>query len=168
MIKLGKNISSFSTYSCQPKTKKELRQIIKGRISIEGPNCDLNDIDTSLMTDMSFLFYKSSFDGNISNWNVSNVKEMTAMFRNADFNGDISNWDVSNVDSMEAMFAFSKFDGDISGWDVGKVTNMYWTFAGSEFNKDISDWNIRKDCVVVNMFLSCQIKEEYKPKSLQK
>ena len=168
MIKIGNDISSFSAYSCQPKTKKELRQIIKARISIEGHDCDLNDIDTSLITDMSFLFYKSSFNGNISNWNVSNVKEMTAMFRSSEFNGDISDWDVSNVESMEAMFAFSKFDGDISKWDTSKVTNMYWMFAGSEFNKDISNWNIRENCVVVNMFLSCSIKEEYKPKSLQK
>ena len=168
MIKIGKDISSFSKHSCQPKTKKELRQILKGRISIEGPDCNLNDIDTSLITDMSFLFYKSSFNGSISNWNVSNVKEMTAMFRSSEFNGDISNWDVSTVESMEAMFAFSKFDGDISKWDTSKVTNMYWMFAGSEFNKDISDWNIRKDCVVVNIFLSCPIKEEHKPKSLQK
>ena len=168
MIKIGNDISKFSSYSCQPKTKKELRQIIKGRISIEGPNCDLNDIDTSLIKNMSFLFYKSSFNGNISNWNVSNVKEMTAMFRSSEFNGDISEWDVSNVESMEAMFAFSKFDNDISNWDTSNVTNMYWMFAGSEFNKDISKWNIKEDCVLVNVFLSCQTKEEYKPKSLQR
>ena len=46
MIKIGKNLSEWSSYSCQPKTKKELQEIIKDRISNEGPNCDLNDIDT--------------------------------------------------------------------------------------------------------------------------
>ena len=56
MIKIGKNLSEWSSYSCQLKTKEELEQIIKDRISKEGPNCDLNDIDTSLITDMSYLF----------------------------------------------------------------------------------------------------------------
>ena len=80
MLKIGNNISSFSTYSCQPKTKSELEQIIKDRISKEGPNCDLNDIDTSLICDMSYLFYKSNFNGDISNWDVSNVRHMCFMF----------------------------------------------------------------------------------------
>ena len=39
--------------SRQPKTRDELREIIKARISKEGPNCDLNDIDVSLITDMT-------------------------------------------------------------------------------------------------------------------
>ena len=62
MIKIGKNLSDFSIYSCQPKTRDELEQIIKARISKEGYNCDLNDIDVSLITDMSYLFFISKFD----------------------------------------------------------------------------------------------------------
>ena len=49
MIKIGKNISRFSTYSCQPKTKDELEKIINDRIAEDGNYCDLNDIDTSLI-----------------------------------------------------------------------------------------------------------------------
>ena len=73
MLKIGNNLSEWSSYSCQPKTKDELREIIKRRISEQGNNCDLNDIDTSLITDMSHLFHGSEFNGNISNWNTSNV-----------------------------------------------------------------------------------------------
>ena len=80
MIKIGKNISEFSAYSCQPKTKKELKFIIVDRISKEGPNCDLNDIDTSLITDMSWMFYDMDFSGDISKWNVSSVENMEDMF----------------------------------------------------------------------------------------
>ena len=71
MIKIGKNISEFSVYSCQPKTRGELKEIIDNRIAKEGPYCDLNDIDTSLIDDMNYLFYKSEFNGDISRWNVS-------------------------------------------------------------------------------------------------
>ena len=43
------------------------------------------------------MFSESQFNGDISNWDVSNVTNMIGMFYNSQFNGDISNWDVSNV-----------------------------------------------------------------------
>ena len=143
MIKIGKNISEFSVYSCQPKTKEELKEIIKERISKEGYNCDLNDIDTSLIKDMSYMFEKSDFNGDISSWNVSNVRDMSSMFYMSKFNNDISNWDTSNVKSMDGMFYQGKF------------------------NQYISNWKIRPDCDIAYMFFECPIKEEYKPKSMQ-
>ena len=103
-LKIGNNLSEWSSYSCQSKTKEELEQIIKDRISKEGPNCDLNDIDVSQITDMSELFAYSIFNGDISRWNVSNVKNMSKMFYRSKFNGDISEWDVSNVKNMAYMF----------------------------------------------------------------
>ena len=116
MIKIGNDISRFSSYSCRPTSKNELKEIIKERISKEGPNCNLNDIDTSLITSMAGLFEDSSFNGDISKWNVSNVKYMTWMFANLKFNGDISEWNVSNVEDMNGMFAWSEFKQDISNW----------------------------------------------------
>ena len=80
MIKIGSNISKFSAYSCKPKTKEELKFIINDRVNKEGINCNLNDIDTSLITDMSGLFSDLRFNGDISNWDVSNVKTMSYMF----------------------------------------------------------------------------------------
>ncbi len=58
----------------QPKTKKELEDIIKKTIEEKGDSCDLNFIDTSLITDMSELFLRSSFNGNISKWDTSTQK----------------------------------------------------------------------------------------------
>ena len=104
MIKIGNNISEFSVYSCQPKTKSELEQIIKDRISKEGSKCDLNDIDVSLVTNMSFLFYTSGFNGDISEWNVSNVKNMAAMFAYSKFNQDVSNWKINKDCKITDMF----------------------------------------------------------------
>jgi surface protein len=46
------------------------------------------------------------------------------MFSNSKFNGDISNWNVSNVVDMAWMFRRSVFTGDISKWDVSNVVNM--------------------------------------------
>ena len=138
-LKIGNNLSGFSTYSCQPKTKDELKEIIKERISKEGPKCDLNDIDVSQIDDVSYLFFESKFNGDISKWNVSNVEDMCAMFMDSKFNGDISKWNVSNVTRMAGMFMNSKF------------------------NQDISNWKINKDCKTIAMFNNCPIKKEYKP-----
>ena len=140
MLKIGSNISKFSAYSCQPKTKDELRSIIKSRIDKYGYECDLNDIDVSLITGMSSLFAYSSFNGDISKWNVSNVTDMWGMFSCSTFNGDISNWDVSKVEDMSRMFQHA------------------------HFKQDISNWNINKNCDTVYMFFGCPIKEEYKAK----
>ena len=45
-----------SSYKYYPETKEELQRIIKKRIDQEGPKVDLNNIDTSNITDMSILF----------------------------------------------------------------------------------------------------------------
>ena len=63
-----------------PKTKKELKEIINQRVKEEGNEVDLNDIDTSNITDMSRLFNETNFNGDISKWNVSNVTNMDSMF----------------------------------------------------------------------------------------
>ena len=162
-LKIGKNLHEWSAYSCQPNTKDELKEIIEERISKEGPNCDLNDIDVSQITNMSDLFYNSEFNGNISKWDVSNVKEMWCMFSHSKFNQDISNWDVSNVENMRCMFYNAEFNQDISKWNTSNVKNMSYTFFHAKFNHDISNWKINKDCITNSMFCECSIKDEFKP-----
>ena len=76
MIKIGKDSSKFLIYSCRPTSREELKEIANERIYKLGPDCDLNDIDVSLIKDMSYLFYESDFNGNISCWDVSNVDDM--------------------------------------------------------------------------------------------
>lgn len=104
MIKIGNKSNEFSSYTCQPTTKEELQEIIEDRISKEGPNCDLNDIDVSLISDMTWLFYKSEFNGDISKWDVSNVENMTVAFYRAKFNQDISNWKIRKGCYVENIF----------------------------------------------------------------
>ena len=100
------NKNSKISYNYHPKTKDELRKIIKQKIESEGNECDLNDIDTSNITDMSNLFAFSKFNGDISRWNVSKVTNMEGMFADSNFNGDISKWNVSNV--IHKLYIFDK------------------------------------------------------------
>ena len=99
-----------------PKNKNELRQIIKERIKNEGPECDLNDIDVSNITDMYSMFRGSKFNGDISKWDVSNVTYMYNMFCDSYFDGVISQWDVSNVMSMTDMFSNCPLENNPPEW----------------------------------------------------
>jgi surface protein len=104
-----------------------IEDVIKSLIKEHGNDIDLNHIDVQNVTDMSFMFYDSKFNGDISNWDVSNVKTMHNMFAYSKFNGDISKWNVQNVTDMHNMFAYSKFNGDISKWNVNNtnITNIF-------------------------------------------
>ena len=133
----------YHNYNYQPKTCKELKGLVNKLIKERGNNADLNDIDTSEITDMHYLFFKSKFNGDISEWNVSNVEDMNTMFMGSKFtgeNGDISNWDVSNVKDMMYMFCDSKFNGDISNWNVRNVVDMSYMFNGNPLEKNPPKW----------------------------
>ena len=140
IIKKNKRID----YKYFPQKKLELEKIIRERLKEEGNNVDLNDIDTSNITDMSKLFpgFSPDFNGDISEWDVSNVEDMYSMFYDCkNFNQDISRWVVSKITDMGSLFYGCKsFNQDISNWDVSSVTNMY------------------------RMFYGCPIEEKYKPK----
>ena len=191
IFSINKKIKNIS-YKYFPKSKKELQDIILERIEKEGNKVDLNDIDTSKITDMSHLFENTNFNGDISNWNVSNVKNMNSIFASCKkFNSDISNWDVSNVTNMSYMFygcnTFNKdisawnvlnvtdmndmfyncksFNQDISSWNVSNVTNMRYMFwKCKSFNQDISKWDVSNVKGKLFIFDNCPIKEKYKPK----
>ena len=135
---------------------------------------DLSKVVTTLISDMSKLFYPvadSNFDGvlnyydsyyhlfndDIKSWDLSNVTDMSFMFYSANsFNQDIGVWDVSNVTNMESLFVYAEsFNKDISSWDVSKVTNMkdLFHFAQS-FNMNISDWNVSNVTNMNGMFFN--------------
>ena len=153
-------INKISEYHYHPKTREELKELIQELIEERGNKADLNDIDTSEITDMSELFYGSNFNGDISCWNVGNVKYMQHMFRWSYFDGDISNWDVSNVMSMIYMFYESDFtgkNGDISQWDVSHLKYMEGMFKHSKFTEDISNWDVSKVITYKQAFTGCPI-----------
>ena len=48
------------------------------------------------------------------------------------FTGDLSSWDVGQVKSMEYTFAHAtSFTRDLSSWDVGQVKRMVGMFLGA-------------------------------------
>ena len=173
-------------------SRKHLIETILSEVEENGYNCDLNHLDVSKVTDFSHLFIESTsydlrkFNGNISDWDVSNAVNMNYMFYDSDFsgeNGDISNWDVSKCKNFESMFRESNYDGDLSKWDVSsgkKFTCMFYNciftgrkgplknwnmknandlggmFGGSNFTEDISNWDVSNVTGMSQMFMDTQ------------
>lgn len=122
--------------------------------------------DLSGVTDMGGMFWgATSFNQNISSWNVQNVTNMNYLFESADsFNQDLSSWNVGSVTSMYHMFnSASNFNNGDSGNDhshpltwgshVSQVTDMesmfYYDYA---FNQDIASWDVSSVTDTGSMF----------------
>ena len=122
--------------------------------TIIGESTNLKFWNTKSVIDLTYAFSETNFNGDISNWDVSNVKKMNGLFYgNLTFNQPIGNWDVSNVTEMSGMFLNSNFNQPIGNWNVGRVTrmtNMFW--GNMKFNQPIGDWNVSNVQVMKGMF----------------
>ena len=100
-----------------------------------------------------------TFDGDISNWDVSKVERFDNFFKcsgTCEFTGgDLSKWDTSSGKSMTSMFeGCARFNSEISRWDVRCVTNMSHMFEkASVFTADITRWQTDSLVNSSNMFL---------------
>ena len=130
-------------------------------------NVKLSEIDTSEITDMSYLFafvaedeeddelfckavgfiaefyFKREDFSGIGSWDTSKVTTFERMFYMADnFNEDISKWDTSKVTNMSRMFHQAiNFNQPLNQWNTSSVTNMEAMFWGAEsFNQNLSAW----------------------------
>ena len=133
-------------------------------------NGDISDWDVSNVENMGWMFCSSKFTGDISNWNTSSVTNMKWMFNDSEFNGDISDWDVSNVTNMCYMFNASKFTGkkcNLGKWDVSSVTNMNDMFSFCKFKGDLSNWKLNDKCIAASIFYHCPMSrhKEWWPKN---
>jgi hypothetical protein len=91
----------------------------------------LNNIVTTLMTNMDDMFHNSTFDLPIDSWDTSNVTTMSRMFKGTNnFNKNIGSWDTLKVTKMGEMFFNARaFDQDISSWNVSSIVEFPYYFS---------------------------------------
>lgn len=152
------------TYRFSPRTKE---QLVSACVELaEQDNYDWNCIDTSQITEMSWLLNDIIDEVNIpkgqfikmDKWDVSNVENFHAMFKEVDFRVDLSKWSVSSCIWFDEMFCeYGGEMGDISKWNVssGKVFSMMF-YACYGFNCDLSRWNVRNGIFFQSMFEGCE------------
>ena len=168
-FRLGGKENKGVRYNYAPKDNDDLWRLMRKLIKERGAEGDFNDIDTSRVEDMSFIFHdiNNDFNGDVSLWDTSKAVNMESMFENAhSFNGDISMWDTSSAKSMREMFySAESFNQDISDWNVSHVINFAYMFKNAKsFNQNISSWDVSKGIINNGVFDGCPIKEEFKPK----
>lgn len=83
--------------------RNELVEIVR-KCVWPNPECDLNWVDVSGVTDMHNLFEGTPFNGDVSEWQVGQVTDMDHLFRRSAFRGDISKWDLRNVDDLAKIY----------------------------------------------------------------
>ena len=109
-------------------------------------NSPIGNWNVSKVTNMKDIFYfAEKFNQSLNNWDVSNVTDMSYMFDDAiSFNQTLDNWDVSNVTDMSGMFNnASSFNQPLNNWDVSNVTDMSYMFRGAEsFNQPLDNWDV--------------------------
>ena len=125
---------------------------------------DLTGLDTSNMTSMSMMFYKStslkSID--VSGFDTSKVVNMSYMFEGCSNLEilDLSNFKTSNVLLMQGMFwDCQKLKNiDVSNFNTGKVTSMnrmFWK-CKSLIEIDLSNFNTSNVTDMYALFQECE------------
>jgi surface protein len=97
----------------------------------------------------SVKLFVQAFDGAVvpaavEAFSTSAATHLDFMFRDTSFNGDLSAWDVSKVVSVNGLFYSSEFNNpSIASWDVSAVASSVDLFRSSLFGQDVSSsWNL--------------------------
>ena len=120
---------------------------------------DLSQVDTSEMTNMSFMFEECRTEQlNLGDFNTSNVMYMSYMFSgfgSPDIQLDLHSFDTSKVIDMSCMFSWcrSTKDLNLSHFNTQNVELMYGMFGQSKFNSiDIRNFVYKSNVNIRDMF----------------
>lgn len=134
----------MKTINLKPRTKKKLKELLKFLAEDFNKNNkhnmikDLSDIDTGLITNMSYLFYDRLF----------------CSIQNSFFDG-VGKWDTSKVLKMDYMFKDCwKFNQKLD-FDTSKVRDFSWMFCNCyNFNQALN-FNTKNAKDMSGMFFKC-------------
>jgi surface protein len=142
-VAFDQDISSWNTGAV-----KSMAFMFYGASAFNNGGQPLAWSDTSKVTLTDYMFAgATSFNQEISSWNMGAVTNFGGMFLNATaFDRDISSWSTGAVMTMGGMFegatAFNNGGQPLAWSDTSKVTTMASMFKNAvAFNQNIASWN---------------------------
>lgn len=122
-------LTDKSKHIYHPQNRDELVQLLRDE------NIKLDSIDTSKITDMSFLF-ANMFDYWCDEFAPHMQTCKNTAGKRKDFSG-IEAWDVSNATDMDSMFYHAKsFKQNLDSWKVNKNANINYMFYNSSLESN--------------------------------
>ncbi len=157
----------ISVYPSQSSVKCVKDVVLRGRTSQNYhmpalESADLRGLDTSEVTDMSYMFSAGLVSGDLSSFDTSNVTNMSHMFSECQTltSVDLSNFDTSKVTDMSYMFYGCKTltTLDLSNFDTSKVTDMSYMFSvcNNLATLDLSSFDTSNVTNMFCMFYGCE------------
>lgn len=126
-------LTDKSKHIYHPQNRDELVELLKDE------SIKLDSIDTSAITDMSFLF-ANMFDYWCDEFAPHMQTCKNTAGKQKDFSG-IETWDVSNVTNMSGMFDDARlFKQNLDSWKVNKDTDTNKMFNYSPLESNPPKW----------------------------
>ena len=149
--------ASFKVF--RPTTTENWFYKLSALTTIEG----LENLKTSEVTDMSFMFYgcSSLTSLNVSNFNTSSVTNMSDMFAGCSSltSLNVSNFNTSAVTDMSEIFRYcsSLKELNVSNFNTSSVTNMngMFSFCSDLRSLNVSNFNTSSVTNMNGMFSFC-------------
>lgn len=136
-----------------PENKEELKELLSNE------SINLADINTSLITDMSYLFYnttRSNFSG-INTWDTSKVESFEGMFAKASNFNEIITFNTCNANNLSKMFFACEKLNQALVLDVKNANDISEMFYGCEnLNSKISFKNSENIQNASMLFKNCK------------
>ena len=164
-VKLYQGGTSLVVYCAGNLCVVDAQNMFNGEVFSSLTSLTLDNIDTSKVTSMDYMFFGCSNLNtlNLSNFDTSKVTSMVSMFREcSNLNTlNLSNFDTSRVTrSMDYMFyGCSNLETlNLSNFDTSKVTSMRYMFTGcSNLNTlDLSNFVTSNVTNMYGMFYGCR------------
>lgn len=132
----------------------DLSRAFSGASNMVDKSNDLPHLESCDNLNLTFSG-ATNFNGDLSQWDISNIEFIIGTFKNAtSFNSELNDWDVSNVNSLFRTFeGATSFNQDLSNWNVVNIPSMPETFKNAtSFNQDLSSWDVANVGSFAGMF----------------
>ena len=122
-------------------------EMFSGCIKFDG---DLSDYDVSNLVNLESMFQGATvFTGiGLDTWNTQNAQHMHYALAYTAVAAGLDNWDVSSVTTLNGFLKNNKAfvgEGQLSAWDTSSVNDLRAAFYGaSKFQGEIGNWDVSR------------------------